>query len=613
MQEFYNRSILTVLTFLPMVAALLILLMPRGAVIAIRGFALAAALVNLALSVPLFFLFRSAEAGMQFELQVPWVYLSGQPAITYHVGIDGISLFMVLLTTFLSAIAIAGSFGGIRTREREYYALMLFLEAGMAGVFVALDLVLFYTFWEAMLIPMYFIIGVWGGQRRIYAAVKFFLYTMIGSLLMLVAILVLVWLNYQHTGVRTFDILQLSAVPMTRAAQNLLFLAFGLAFAIKVPMFPFHTWLPDAHVEAPTAGSVILAGVLLKMGTYGFLRFCLPLFPEASAAFAPLLIALAIIGIIYGALVALVQPDMKKLVAYSSVSHLGVAVLGIFVFTLQGMMGGMVQMISHGLSTGALFLCVGMIYERRHTREISEFGGIWAVMPKYGALLIMVTLASIGLPFMSGFVGEWLVFLGSWLANPWYAVFAATGVILSACYMLWMIQRVLQGEITHEQNRGLKDLNLREMAVLVPLVAGTIWIGVYPKPVLDRIEPSLARIQEIVAPAQPFAEDPAGPMSFRGVRDEESLPAQSTSAPNNAPQYSRRRPPPACRLSPGISGSRRRSARSRPRPWSPSSRARSGRHSRAGSRPAWRSAESRSPRPSPFWPGCSDSLRRACR
>ncbi len=536
MQELYNKSILTVLTFLPMAAAVVILLMPRGAVIAIREFALAAALVNLALSVPLFFLFRTAEAGMQFELQVPWVYLSGQPAITYHVGIDGISLFMVLLTTFLSAIAIAGSFGGIRTREREYYALMLFLEAGMVGVFVALDLVLFYTFWEAMLIPMYFIIGVWGGQRRIYAAVKFFLYTMIGSLLMLVAILVLVWLNYQHTGVRTFDILQLTAVPMTRAVQSLLFLAFGLAFAIKVPMFPFHTWLPDAHVEAPTAGSVILAGVLLKMGAYGFLRFCLPLFPEASAAFAPLLIALAIISIIYGALVALVQPDMKKLVAYSSVSHLGVAVLGIFVFTIQGMMGGMVQMISHGLSTGAQFLCVGMIYERRHTREIAEFGGIWAVMPKYGALLIMVTFASIGLPFLSGFVGEWLVFLGSWLANPWYAVFAATGVILSACYMLWMIQRVLQGEITNEQNRSLKDLNLREMAVLVPLVAGTIWIGVYPKPVLDRIEPSLVRIQEIVAPAQSFAGDATGPMSFRGVLDEESLPAPPTGAWNNAPQ-----------------------------------------------------------------------------
>ena len=345
MQEFYNRSILTVLTFLPMVAALLILLMPRGAVIAIRGFALAAALVNLALSVPLFFLFRSAEAGMQFELQVPWVYLSGQPAITYHVGIDGISLFMVLLTTFLSAIAIAGSFGGIRTREREYYALMLFLEAGMAGVFVALDLVLFYTFWEAMLIPMYFIIGVWGGQRRIYAAVKFFLYTMIGSLLMLVAILVLVWLNYQHTGVRTFDILQLSAVPMTRAAQNLLFLAFGLAFAIKVPMFPFHTWLPDAHVEAPTAGSVILAGVLLKMGTYGFLRFGLYLFPEATVYFAPLLLTLGTIGILYAAIVATMQKDLKRLVAYSSVAHLGFIVLGTFPLTPQGLPGGELQLV----------------------------------------------------------------------------------------------------------------------------------------------------------------------------------------------------------------------------------------------------------------------------
>ncbi len=417
-------------------------------------------------------------------------------------GIDGISLFMVLLTTFLSAIAILGSFSGITDRLKEYYALMLVLETGMIGVFVALDLVLFYVFWEAMLIPMYFIIGVWGGQRRIYAAVKFFIYTMVGSLLMLVAILVMVWMHYQTTAVLTFDLPRLYGMEMARGAQTLLFLAFGLAFAIKVPMFPFHTWLPDAHVEAPTAGSVILAGVLLKMGTYGFLRFCLPLFPNASISFAPLIVTLAIIGIIYGALVALAQPDMKKLVAYSSVSHLGIAVLGIFVFTLQGLQGGMIQMISHGLSTGALFLLVGMIYERRHTRMIADYGGVWSIMPKYGAVFMMITLASIGLPFMSGFVGEFLVFLGTWLVNPWYAAFAATGVVLSACYMLWMLQRVLQGEITHDENRDLKDLSLREMAVLVPLVAGTLVLGVYPKPVIDRIEPSVTNVMQIVQQAQ---------------------------------------------------------------------------------------------------------------
>ncbi len=498
--ELFQRHILTIVTFLPLAGAVLLALVPRRATGGIKAVALLTAAATFAASLPLFFWFRR-DAGMQFTVDVPWIDLLGQHAIRYSVGIDGISLFMVLLTTFLTMIAIAGSFGGIRDREREYYALMLMLETGMLGVFVALDLVLFYVFWEAMLIPMYFIIGVWGGPRRIYAAVKFFIYTMAGSLLMLVAIIAMAVMKYQATGVLTFSVQELYGLEMARGTQTLLFLAYALAFAIKVPMFPFHTWLPDAHVEAPTAGSVILAGVLLKMGTYGFLRFCIPFFPEASLAFAPLMVALGITGIIYGALVALVQPDMKKLVAYSSVSHLGVSVLGIFVFTLQGVQGSLVQMISHGFSTGALFLLVGMIYERRHTRMIEEYGGIWAVMPRYGAIFIIITMASIGLPFLSGFVGEWLVLVGSWLANPWYAVLAATGAILSACYMLWMLQRVLHGPITRDENRALKDLDFREMAVLVPLVAGTIWLGVYPKPFLDRMEPSVDKVIRMVQDA----------------------------------------------------------------------------------------------------------------
>lgn len=499
--SFYEKSILTALIFLPLVGAIAMALMPLGDR-ASKGVALAIALVTFVISVPLFFLFRTGTPDMQFTLDVPWISLIGFDAIRYQVGIDGISLTMVLLATFMTVIAIAGSFAGITDRVKEFYALMLALEAGMIGVFVSLDLVLFYVFWEAMLIPMYFIIGIWGGQQRIYAAVKFFLYTMVGSLLMLVAIIAMAWINYNATGVLTFNMLELYDLPLARGVQTLLFLAYALAFAIKVPMFPLHTWLPDAHVQAPTAGSVILAAVLLKMGTYGFLRICLPMFPESAVYFAPLIVALALIGIIYGALVALVQPDMKKLVAYSSVSHLGVSMLGIFVFTVEGLQGGVISMISHGLTTGGLFLLVGMIYERRHTRMISDYGGIWSVMPKYGALFLIITMGSIGLPTLSGFVGEFLVFLGSWLANPVYAIIAATGVILSACYMLWMLQRVLQGEITHEENRALKDLNFREMAVLVPLVAGSLWIGIYPKPILDRVEPSIGNITRVVEQAK---------------------------------------------------------------------------------------------------------------
>jgi NADH-quinone oxidoreductase subunit M len=368
---------------------------------------------------------------------------------------------------------------------------MLILETGMLGVFISLDMFLFYVFWELMLIPMYLLIGVWGGPRRIYAAVKFFIYTMAGSVLMLLAIIALYFMNYRATGEYTFDLLTLYNLDIPMGTQFWLFLAFFFAFAIKVPMFPFHTWLPDAHVEAPTAGSVILAGVLLKMGTYGFVRFSLPLFPYASHQFVPIIAWLAIAGIIYGALVAMVQTDLKKLVAYSSVSHLGFVMLGIFVFNLQGMEGGILQMINHGLSTGALFLMVGMIYERRHTRMIADFGGLTKRMPVFAVFFMIATLSSIGLPGMNGFVGEFLILVGTFKANVLYAVLATTGVILSACYMLWMFQRVMFNKLSNPENQKLKDLNKREWAILLPIVILIFWIGIYPKPLISRLDVSV--------------------------------------------------------------------------------------------------------------------------
>jgi NADH-quinone oxidoreductase subunit M len=366
----------------------------------------------------------------------------------------------------------------------------------MIGVFAALDLVLFYIFWEAVLIPMYLIIGVWGGPRRVYAAVKFILYTVAGSLLMLVAILYLYFAYHAATGEFTFDLIRLYETPLGRSAQLWLFAAFALAFAIKVPMFPFHTWLPDAHVEAPTAGSVILAGVLLKMGTYGFVRFAMPLFPEATLAFAPWMILLAVIGIIYGALVAMVQPDVKKLVAYSSVSHLGFVMLGLFALNTQGIQGGILQMVNHGLSTGALFLAVGMIYERRHTREISEFGGLAAVVPWFAAGFLVICLSSLGLPGLNGFIGEFLILLGAFRMNPYVAGISATGVILAAVYLLWMYQRVMFGPVTNEKNRGLRDLTAREFWTLAPVIALIIWIGVYPNPFLRKLDMSVGELME---------------------------------------------------------------------------------------------------------------------
>jgi NADH-quinone oxidoreductase subunit M len=471
--------ILSLLIFFPLLGAIVLLFMKKENLDAFRWVTLIFSLVEFIFSLPLFFAFDSKTAAMQFVEDWWWVQSYG---ISYKLGIDGISLLLVLLTTFLTVLCILCSWRAITFRVKEYMISFLFLETGMVGALVALDLILFYVFWEVMLIPMYLLIGVWGDpKRRIYAAVKFFLFTMAGSVLMLVAILVLHFLNQRATGVSTFDVLELYKLGLPVGTQYWLFAAFALAFAIKVPMFPFHTWLPDAHTEAPTAGSVILAGVLLKMGTYGFIRFAIPLFPKAAFDLLPLVSVLALIGIIYGALVSMMQPDLKRLVAFSSVSHLGYVMLGMFALNMQGVEGSIYQMLNHGISTGSLFLLVGMVYERRHTRMIADFGGLSKVMPIYAAFFMIVTLSSIGLPGTNGFVGEFLILLGAFQSNVVYGVLAATGVILGAAYMLWMFQRVMFGKITRPENEKLKDLNAREITILVPMVIMIFLMGIYPK------------------------------------------------------------------------------------------------------------------------------------
>ena len=489
--------LLSAVTFLPAVGAVVIALLPRGQERLARSLALLTALAAFVISLPLYTGFDGGQAAYQFVENRDWMPSLG---IAYHLGIDGISLLLILLTTFLMPLAILSSWHSIERRWKEFAVTMLLLETGMLGVFVALDLFLFYVFWEATLIPMYLIIGIWGGKNRVYAAIKFVLYTLAGSVLMLVAILALYFQHGAATGIYTFDLPVLARYVMPAGlGQNLMFLAFALAFAIKVPMFPFHTWLPDAHVEAPTAGSVILAGVLLKMGTYGFLRFSLPLFPQSSLLFAPWIVALAIIGIIYGAWVSTAQPDMKKLVAYSSVSHLGLVMLGLFVLNAQGLVGGIIQMVNHGLSTGALFLLVGMVYERRHTRLIADLGGLWKVMPAYSVIFLIVTLSSLGLPGLNGFVGEFLILVGAFQWNWAVAALATTGIIFAAVYMLWMYQRVVFGEVTREENRRLPDLSPREWVVLLPVLLFIVWIGVYPAPFTGVTETS---VQALVAQVQ---------------------------------------------------------------------------------------------------------------
>jgi len=433
-----------------------------------------------------------------FEENVSWI---GAIGARYHLAVDGISLWLVLLTTLLMPIAVLSSWTAIRKRPIAYYAFLLILETAMIGVFVSLDLLLFYLFFEASLVPMFFLIGIWGGERRTYAAIKFFIFTAVGSLLMLVGIISLYFIY--HSFDYTTILQAMAASPLTGQTEFFLFVAFALAFSIKVPLFPFHTWLPDAHTEAPTAGSVILAGVLLKMGTYGLLRFNLALFPDASRRSAWVIIILAVIGIIYGALVAMVQPDVKRLVAYSSVSHMGFVVLGLFSFTELGMQGALYQMLNHGVSTGALFLFVGFIYERRHTRMISEFGGLATPMPWFSTLFVIASLSSVGLPFLNGFVGEFLILIGTWtsrMEHSWIAtMLAATGVIWAAVYMLWMLQRVVFGKITNSENAGLHDLNRREVGLLLPLLFLMLFMGVYPRVFLDRSKASVETIRRRVA------------------------------------------------------------------------------------------------------------------
>ncbi len=493
----YGRWILHVLLLLPVVGVFPVLL---GREAWAKWTALAVTGAEFVLSVGLWWSLIPGLGDMQLVSNAVWIRQWG---IAYRVGIDGISLVMVLLTTALMPLSVLASWHYITSRERGFYALMLTLLTGLVGVFIALDLFLFYVFFEVVLIPMYFIIGIWGGTNRLYAAIKFFVYTMAGSLLMLVAIVALVWRVRGATGQLSFSYgYLLEHAGAAGAAAPWLFAAFALAFAIKVPIFPFHTWLPDAHVEAPTAGSVLLASVMLKIGTYGFLRFAVPFFPQValSPAVSRLMVILAVIGIIYGALVALVQPDFKKLVAYSSVSHLGFVMLGIWGMTLQSVQGALMVMISHGLSTGALFLLIGMLYERRHTRLLADYGGIARVVPVLSLILTLVALSSIGLPGLNGFVGEFLVLLGSFAAYPWATGIATTGVIFAAAYLLWALQRLIYNRLDDRENEHLRDLSFRELAVLLPLVAGIVWMGLYPKPVLTRMEPASRKFVEGVMP-----------------------------------------------------------------------------------------------------------------
>jgi len=489
-----NIPILTIITFLPLAGAVLFIFIRRDNTQLLRQLALILTIITFLISLLLFFNFDGGTADPQFVEKSGWIGFG----IEYHLGIDGISLFLVLLTTFLIPIAILSSWTSIQTKVKEYLIFMLILETGVIGVFVSMNLFLFYVFWEAMLIPMYFLIGIWGGKRKIYATVKFVLYTMAGGLLMLVAIFVMYSLFFKQNGFYSLNIFDMHTLAIPPNLQIWLFIAFGLAFAIKVPLFPFHTWLPDAHVEAPTAGSVILAAVLLKMGTYGFLRFAMPLFPDALAKLLPYLGILALIGIIYGGLMALIQKDIKSLVAYSSVSHMGLIMLAIFALNFEGIQGGIYQMLNHGLSTGALFLCVGILYERSHTRLIKDYGGVSKQMPVFSAFFLVCMLSSVGLPGLNGFVGEILCLFGIFQANKVLAILAVTTVILAAAYLLWMFQRVMHGPITNDKVRSFKDLNKRELVYLVPIVIMMFWMGIFPQTFLRKMDASIDRLMDQV-------------------------------------------------------------------------------------------------------------------
>ena len=532
----HDVHILSIVCYIPLAGALAImLLMRRASDVMVRNTATAIAAIDFLVSLPLWFAFDRDGDLFQFRESHDWIAGLG---VRYEFGIDGMALLLVLLTTLLGVLAFLSSWSAITTRQKEYYVFLLLLQTGMLGVFMALDFFLFYVFWEVMLVPMYFLIGIWGGPRKLYAAIKFFLYTLVGSVLMLLGILALYFFNQEGLfgweglgNEATFSILQFHQIGASIPAdlQFWIFLVFFIGFAIKVPMFPFHTWLPDAHVEAPTAGSVILAGVLLKMGTYGFVRFSLPILPDATLELLPWMAALSIIGIVYGALVAMAQKDMKKLVAYSSVSHLGFVMLGMFALNPPGLNGSILQMINHGISTGALFLLVGIIYERRHTRMIAEYGGISKQMPLYATYFLIITMSSIGLPALNGFIGEFTILVGAFARSWVWATFGALGIVLGAAYMLWMYQRVFFGPLDNPENAKLQDLDRREIAYLLPLVVLCFWIGLYPGPffrilekpvdyVVAKVDPDYAE-QLRSAGRLPAAEAEAGAGAVAGGGD----------------------------------------------------------------------------------------------
>ena len=488
-------------TALPMLGALLLMFVPKEQRRTFELGALFFTVVDFAISVPLWFQYDRASDAVQWVTKMSWIPSIG---VNFHIGMDGISLVLFLLTTFIGFIAVWCSFSAIEERHKEYYIWILVMQFTMLGVFICQDMFLFYLFWELMLVPMYFLIAIWGGPQKLYAAIKLFLYTLAGSVLMLVAILAIYFLQHKTSGTYSFGIAEFQAMApiiakQTSTFQILLCLAFFLGFAIKVPMFPFHTWLPDAHVQAPTAGSVILAGILLKMGTYGFVRFLLPIVPDATKTLMPWFLALTLIGVIYGALVAMIQKDIKKLVAYSSVSHLGLCMLGIFALNPNGIMGGMFQMLNHGISTSALFLLVGIVYERRHTRMIADYSGVSKQMPVYATIFMIMTMSSIGLPGLNGFIGEFAILQGAFQAKPWWAVAATSGIILGAAYMLWLFQRVMFGPLDPASAK-MKDLNAREIAYFAPLVVAAFWIGLYPKPVMDILDKPIAKLVKQVDP-----------------------------------------------------------------------------------------------------------------
>jgi NADH-quinone oxidoreductase subunit M len=506
-----DEHLLSIVLFTPLVGLAVLLFLPGSQKTLIKLWANLSAVAGFLVALPLVLRFDRNAAGFQFVEKFDWIPSLG---VKYYIGIDGISLLLVMLTVVIGMVAVLSSWNAVDERLKEYYAMLLLQQTGMIGVFLALDFMLFYVFWEAVLVPMYFLIGVWGGPRKLYAAIKFFLYTMAGGVLMLLGILTLYFQHYQQFGFYTFEIAELMKLSMPLYLEQLVFWAFFIGFAVKVPMFPFHTWLPDAHVEAPTAGSVILAGVLLKMGTYGFLRFSLPLLPKASIDpwIIQVIVSLSLVGIIYGALVSLMQQDWKKLVAYSSVSHLGFCTLGIFSMNPNGIAGSVIQQVNHGISTGMLFLVVGVIYERRHTREIKEYGGLAHVMPWYAIVFAFAMLSSAGMPLLNGFVGEFTILQGAFEANWVWAAFAVTGVILGAAYLLWLYQRTMLGQVTNAKNLGLKDLSLREWVVFLPLIVWAIWIGIYPKPYFDILEKPVAQLVERVKPgyyaARPYTAPP---------------------------------------------------------------------------------------------------------